>query len=91
MLQPQAKAMPPAPPSPLSSPLGSPTSAKSAALSQLVEAKKTLNQDLANIEQLEREKVFDKAEAAAQKKVVLVVGGGGGNGGAALSEYSWCF
>ena len=69
MRKPQAKAMPPAPPSPL----GSPTSAKSAALSQLVEAKKTLNQDLANIEQLEREKVFDKAEAAVQKKVVLVV------------------
>ena len=44
--------------------------AKSSALAALVEAKKTLNQDLANIEQLERERVFDKAEAAAQKKVV---------------------
>jgi len=33
-----------------------------------VEAKKTLNNDLANIEQLAREQVFGPAEAAAQKK-----------------------
>ena len=34
-----------------------------------VEAKKTLNQDLDNIAQLEKEKVFDKTAAAAQRKV----------------------
>jgi len=42
---------------------------KSTALAHLVEAKKTLNQDYANIAQLEKEHVFDKSIAIAQKKV----------------------
>jgi len=41
---------------------------KSTALAHLVEAKKTLNQDYANIAQLEKEHVFDKSTAIAQKK-----------------------
>jgi len=40
----------------------------STALKLLVEARNTLDQDLANISRLEKDKVFDKASAAAQKK-----------------------